>query len=537
MPLKNKDIADFFLQYADSLEAKTANPFRIKAYRRAADNIQKLTTELEVLVAENYDLTRIPGIGKMMAGHIRNFVESQELRFVFPKLKRKALKTLDIDTAKKLKNSRFYRLFRIIPVVEVFLRQVQYYPGISHIEVAGDFRRKKEIIHELEFVLYVKESTKAIYEFLKILSSIQAIAMINSKLIILQFWNGIVANLRLVSKNEIAAALIFYTGSSAHWKALVKHAQLQDITLNHRGVFKKVSNKGVFNRELFNKKKRIETISEQEIYATMGLQYIPPELRENRGEISAAAKQDLPNLIEISQIRGDLHAHTHATDGKNSLEEMAEAAMALGYEYLAITDHSQSLKIAKGMNKKQLLAQIKKIDRFNDKLGRQFLLKSSEIDILENGDLDFPNSVLKELDLTVCSVHSKFKLPASQQTDRILRAMDNPYFNILGHATGRLIYKREPYGLDMEKILQAAKDRNCVIEINAQPYRLDIHDVYCQTAKKMGIKMAISSDAHSIRELNFMKYGIYHARRGWVEASDVINTRSFKDLKKLIRRV
>lgn len=523
MPFENKEIADFFLKYADNLEAKSANPYRIKAYRRAAVSIQKLSKTLEVLVSENYDLTKIPGIGKMIAAHIRTFVETQELRLVFKyPLKRSEPKALDLKLAKKLKDSRFYRLYRIIPVVETFLKQVQYFSGISHIEVAGDLRRKKEILHELEFVLYITESPENVYGFLRILSSIQAISLVNQKLILVQFWSGIVANLRLVTRRQIASTLLFYTGSSSHWKALLSFAKSKKLSLTQQGLYKN--------------QKRIETAYEEDIYNILGLSFIPPELRENRGEISAALEQRLPKLIEVGDILGDLHAHTVATDGKNTLEVMAEAAMALGYQYLAITDHSQSLKIANGMDKKRLLSQIKKIDRFNDKFGKQFLLKSIELDILENGDLDFPNSILKELDLTVCSVHSKFRISEKKQTDRILRAMDNPYFNILGHATGRLIEKREPYGVNMEKILQAAKDRNCVIEINAQPYRLDIHDIYCQTAKQMGVKLAISSDAHSTRELGFMKFGIYHARRGWIEASDVINTRRLSELKKLIRR-
>ena len=244
----------------------------------------------------------------------------------------------------------------------------------------------------------------------------------------------------------------------------------------------------------------------------------------------------LEGVLIVTHIKGDLHSHTNETDGIESLEIMVKAAIEKGYEYLAITDHSKRLTITNGLDEKRLLQQIKFIDKLNEKLINFTILKSIEVDILEDGKLDLSNDVLKELDLCVCSIHSKFKLPEVIQTERIIRAMDNPYFNILGHATGRLITSRPSYPIQMEKILHAAKERNCFIELNSQPSRLDICDKYCLMAKKLGVKIAISSDAHSVPELDFVRFGINQARRGWLEANDVINTRQLKELKKILKR-
>jgi DNA polymerase (family 10) len=266
------------------------------------------------------------------------------------------------------------------------------------------------------------------------------------------------------------------------------------------------------------------------------LPYIEPELRENRGEIEAAQARKLPQLITLDDIRGDLHSHTSATDGRNSLREMAEAARARGYEYLAITDHSRHVTVAHGLNGKQLLEEIRQIDRLNAKLDGIVILKSCEVDILEDGSLDLPDSVLRELDLTVCAVHYNFNRPEKLQTERIIRAMDNPCFNILAHPTGRLINKREAYEVNLPAVMAAAKERGCFLEINAQPARLDLADTYCKLAGDLGLKTAISTDAHSIDQLDFMRFGIDQARRGWLGAGDVLNTRRLDELIALLRR-
>jgi DNA polymerase (family X) len=266
------------------------------------------------------------------------------------------------------------------------------------------------------------------------------------------------------------------------------------------------------------------------------LPYIEPELREDWGEIQAAQQGRLPNLITLEDIRGDLHAHTKATDGRNTLEEMARAAQEKGYEYLAITNHSRRVTMAHGYKPEDLAREIDQIDRLNAKLKGIVILKAIELDILDDGTLDLPDDILKELDLTVCAVHYNFKLSREDQTARIIRAMDNPHCNILAHPSGRLIDRRAPYEVDMEKVMQAARERGVILEVDSQPDRLDLIDIHCKLAKDLGVKLSISTDAHSTADLKFMRYGIGQARRGWLEPDDVVNTRPLADLKEFLKR-
>ncbi|MGZ4973384.1 MAG: PHP domain-containing protein, partial [Limisphaerales bacterium] len=333
---------------------------------------------------------------------------------------------------------------------------------------------------------------------------------------------GINVDLRVVAENSFGAALHYFTGSKSHNIAIRTMGLKRKLKINEYGVFKG--------------EKQIAGRTEEEVYAQVGLPYIEPELREDRGELAAARENRLPQLVNLKDIRGDLHCHTTDSDGRASIEEMAEAARARGYEYLAITDHSKRLAMIQGLDAKRLRQQIRRIDKLNGKLKGIRLLKSCEVDILDDGSLDMPDDVLKELDVVVCSIHSKFNLPADKQTERILRAMDNPYMNILGHPTGRLIDQRVGYPLDIERILQAAKERGCIIEINAQPDRLDLPDFHCQRGKELKLKFVISTDAHSISDLDFMRFGVWQARRGWLEAADVVNTRSWRDVQKLFER-
>jgi DNA polymerase (family 10) len=276
--------------------------------------------------------------------------------------------------------------------------------------------------------------------------------------------------------------------------------------------------------------------TEESVYARVGLPYIPPELREDRGEIVAAAAGELPRLIELEDVPGDLHAHTRQSDGKNTLKETAQAARSLGYEYLAITDHSRHVTIAHGLDAGRLSRQIKAIDKLNATLSRIRILKSVEVDILVDGSLDLPDAILAELNFTVCAIHYKVDLPEAEQTERVIRAMDNKHFNILAHPTGRLLGERPAYAIDCEKILRAAKERGCFVELNANPKRLDVDDHVCRRAKDLGVKISVGTDAHSIDGLQFMRYGIGQARRGWLEAKDGLNTHSLKELKKLLVR-
>jgi len=334
--------------------------------------------------------------------------------------------------------------------------------------------------------------------------------------------SGLQVDLRVLPQPSFGAALLYFTGSKAHNVALRTMGVKMKLKISEYGVFKG--------------SKRVAGKTEKEVYDFLGMEYIEPELREDRGEIEAAKKGNLPKLVRIEDIRGDLQSHTKATDGKYSLEEMAEAARKKGYEYLAITDHSKRVTMANGLDEKRLAKQIKEIDKLNEGFRNFRILKSVEVDILKDGKLDLPNSILKELDIVICSVHYNFNLTRQQQTRRVLKAMENSYFNIFAHPTGRLIGEREPYDIDLEEVLKQAKQNGCFLEINAQPERLDLNDVNSKMARDHGVKLAISTDSHTVDQFAAMRYGVWQARRGWLEADDIINTRSWAQLKKLIKR-
>jgi DNA polymerase (family 10) len=333
---------------------------------------------------------------------------------------------------------------------------------------------------------------------------------------------GLQADLRVVDNDSYGAALHYFTGSKGHNIAIRNLGVKAGLKVNEYGVFR--GNTSIAGR------------TEEEIYHLFGMNYIEPELRENRGELAAAQEGRLPRLIKLKDIRGDLHMHTTHSDGTLSIAGMAEAAVARGYEYIAITDHSQRTRVAHGLDEKRLNAQIDEIEGLAGRFGRLRILKSCEVDILSDGSLDIDDKTLSRLDLVYAAVHYNFSLPREKQTERIIRAMDNPYFSILAHPTGRIINRRPPYEVDMERIIKAAAERRCAIEINAHPDRLDMNDIHCRLAKDSGVKIAISTDAHSAGGLDMMRYGIDQARRGWLEASDVINTRPFAELKALLRR-
>lgn len=299
-------------------------------------------------------------------------------------------------------------------------------------------------------------------------------------------------------------------------------AQQQGLKLNEYGLFKG--------------EQSVAGATEESVYAAVGLPWIPPELRENRGEFEAARAGRLPKLIELADLKGDLHAHTKATDGRNSMKEMVEAARQRGFEYLAITDHSRRLAMAHGLDPKRLFEQLEEIDRLNDASPGLTILKGIEVDILEDGSLDLPDEDLGRLDLVVGAVHSHFRLSREKQTERILRAMDRPHFTILAHPSGRLIDERAPYEVDMPRVIRHAWERGCVLEVNAHPIRLDLTDTDCQMAKEEGVLVSIDSDAHSTLDFENLRYGVGQARRGWLEKSDVLNTRSLQSLRPLLKR-
>lgn len=570
MPKSNQEIAESLSRFSDLLEASGDNPYRVRAYRRAARSILNLKENLERLVANGFDLTSLPWVGNKIASTIIHLITTNEELILREDQKQKKLnelkdiqrlgeqkikilneqygiyKKIDLLNAleknklgeikgfnqkfvahlkkeikKPRKNTKFLRLYHAVSVVESLLKHLRSLTEVLWVECAGSFRRKKEVIEELDFIVCT-ENFLAVSHHLSQFNSVKDMIKQSHNLISVNLRVGIKMNLHWVSNDAFGAALLFFTGNNQHLSHLMQLAAIKDYTLTESGLFKE-------NQWIAGK-------TEQEIYQALDLTYLAPELREDKGEIDAARKNQLPELIQLQDIKGDLHSHTNETDGREPLENMVMAAIAKGYQYLAITDHSKHLTITHGLDEKRLRLQMEKIDKLNEQLNGFLILKSIEVDILEDGSLDLSNDVLKELDIVLCSIHSKFNLPEEIQTARIIKAMDNPYFNILGHATGRLIKSRPPYPINMENILIAAKNRGCFVELNAQPYRLDINDNYCQLAKKIGVKIAISSDAHSLRDFNYMQFGIFQGRRGWLEKSDVLNTCPWSHLKKLLKR-
>jgi DNA polymerase (family 10) len=335
--------------------------------------------------------------------------------------------------------------------------------------------------------------------------------------------NGLQVDLRMVAAESFGAALQYFTGSQAHNIALRRLGRQQGLKINEYGVFRL--------------DKRVAGDTEESVYQSIGLSYIAPELRENRSEIEASRERRLPRLIELKDLKGDLHVHTRASDGRNTLVEMANAAKARGLIYIAVTEHSDHLQVAGGLGPAQLLKQIEEIDELNGKLKGFSVLKGIEAEILKDGRFDLPDDVLKQLDLVIGTVHSHLDLSQNKQTERILRAMDHPSFTMLAHPSGRLIDEREPYFVDMEKVIRKAAERGCFLELNANPRRLDLTDIYCQMAKDLGVLISINSDAHSQDSFDHLRYGIGQARRGWLEKKDVLNTRSLAQLKKLLEKM
>ena len=572
MPVHNAEIAGIFNQIADLLEIEGANQFRVRAYRNAARTIGGLPRSVADLIEEGQDLTELPGIGEDLAGKIEEIVETGSLVQLEEIKRRTPPELADLLKISGLGPKRVQALREELGIVsredlEQAARQgkVQQLDGfgekieqgilqdierakgeeertllmvaeqiveplvdylreggrVENVIVAGSYRRRKETVGDLDILATSEESAKAIERFVEY----EDVEEVDSKgetrsTVVLR--SGMQVDLRVVPQGSYGAALLYFTGSKSHNIALRNMALEQDLKINEYGVFKGED--------------QIAGQTEEEIYDICDLPYIPPELRENRGELEAASNGQLPQMIALEDLRGDLQSHTKASDGNASLKEIAQAAQDRGYEYFAITDHSKYVAVTQGLDAEGLARQIEEIDRLNGQLEGIVLLKGVEVDILEDGSLDLPDDILKELDLTICSIHSKFDLSREEQTERIIRAMDNPYFNILAHPTGRLIGERAPYDVDMERVMEAAQERGCFLEVNAQPDRLDINDVYCKMAKEMGLKIAISTDAHSVNELDYLRFGIGQARRGWLEAEDVLNTRSWKELRKLLKR-
>ena len=555
--LSNGDIADRLSTLAQLMSMEKANPYKIKAYRRAANTIRGLGESVDELVRAKADLTVYSGIGEAINAAIREIVltgtlasleklrsnASPELIAIsaYPRLDPKRVlrifKKLHISSTEALHQALesgeiertfgsrmtahvrqglvqvgailLYHAHDLVPSIESYLRNRA---GATQAEAVGDYRRRVEVIEEISFLVETGDFarlTAAMEGYGGRTSLLESAS--DSALFALS--SGPLLKINLAHKRNWGLSLIRRTGSKAHLKKLVA------VT----GSLTALEAKGSF-------------ATEQSFYGSFRMTFIEPELREGFEEIRQARRGTLPALVTQADIRGDLHMHTKASDGSHSIEQMATTAQTLGYTYIGISDHSQSLKIAGGVSEEALWEQIRKIDLLNEQLGGIRILKSAEVDILADGSLDYSDELLRELDYTVCSIHSRFAFEREKQTERILRAMDNRFFTILGHATGRLLLKRPGYEIDMERIALHAKQTGCFFEINSSPDRLDLSAENARTAAKLGVLIAVSTDAHSIHEFGTIRYGIEQARRAGLERSSVLNCQPLNALIALFKR-
>lgn len=570
MPLHNADIAAVFEEIADLLEIEDANPFRIRAYRNAARSVGEYGKELAEVLAAGGEVPHLPGIGADLAQKVREIattgkcalqlkLESElppaitellRIPGLGPKRVRALWHELDIQTVAQLHRAacdgrirtvpgfgvkteanirqaleahlnteRRFKLAAAAPYAEALAAWLRAIPGVHRVTVAGSYRRMRETVGDLDIVVAAAPEAPVMARF-RSYEEVAAVIGMGPTRASVRLRNGLQVDLRVVADASYGAALCYFTGSKPHNIALRRIAQDMGLKINEYGVFRD--------------DRQIAGDTEESLYRAIGLPYIEPELRENRGEIEAARAGRLPRLVELRDLRGDLHVHTRASDGRDSLRAMAEAARARGLQYIAITEHSRRLALAHGLDARGLAAQCAEIDRLNAALADIVLLKSIEVDILEDGSLDLPDTILAQLDLVVGAVHSGFGLSRERQTERILRALDNPYFTILAHPTGRLLEKREPYDVDMPRIIHHARERGCHLELNAHPQRLDLIDTWCMAAREAGVRIAVSSDAHNVEDFDNLRYGIGQARRGWLEAGDVLNTLALPELRALL---
>jgi DNA polymerase (family 10) len=572
MPVHNADIAAVFDEIADLLEIEGSNPFRIRAYRNAARTLRDLPRDISAMLDRGEDLTELPGIGEDLAAKIKEIVATgtaamlEEHRKKVPATLKELLKIpgigpkrvaalyrdLGIRTLDQLEKAAQAGRVRALPgfgekterhildqlrartgepkrfqlaiatqYAEALIAYLKQSPGVKQVMAAGSYRRAKETIGDLDILVTAAPGSPVMERFVSY-PEVEEVLAHGATKSSLRLACKLQVDVRVVPEDSYGAALQYFTGSKAHNVALRQLAQQRGLKINEYGVFKG--------------DRSVAGATEESVYAAVGLPWIPPELRENRGELDAARAGRLPALVEITDLKGDLHTHTKATDGRNTVREMAEAARARGLEYLAITDHSRRLTMAKGLDPKRLFEQIEEIDRLNATSIGITLLKGIEVDILEDGSLDLPDEDLRQLDLVVGAVHSHFRLSRQKQTERIMRAMDRPCFTILAHPSGRLIDEREPYEVDMPRLIRHARARGCFLEVNAHPIRLDLTDTDCQTAKEEGVMVSINSDAHSVLDFEHLRYGVGQARRGWLERKDVLNARPLRELRPLLKR-
>ncbi|MHA1267474.1 MAG: DNA polymerase/3'-5' exonuclease PolX [Candidatus Helarchaeota archaeon] len=554
--MRNQEIADIFNEIADILEVQGEIQWKYLAYRRAARTIEGLSENIAEVIGKK----KLPGIGKAIEEKIRELITTGKLEYyekirkqippivlemtripdvgpktaklIYEKLKIQSLKDLEkaaqshriqrikgigpktekaiLKGLAELKKPKRYLLGVMRPIAQELYNALQDMPEVKQVSLAGSIRRWKETIRDIDILVTSDKPEKVMQEFtsLELISRVVAKGETKSTVYVKK---DIQVDLRVVEDESYGAALLYFTGSKEHNVQFRTMVSQMGYKLNEYGVFLKDTEQKVAGK------------TEEEIYKMFGMAWIPPELREDRGEIEAALNNTLPNLVELNDIRGDLHVHTTFSDGRNTIEEMVRVAKQKGYDYLAITDHVGNLPIGNALNESALLKQIAEIRKL-DKEYEIRILAGAEVNILPDGRLDLSTDVLSQLDLVLGGVHSKLRMPRKEMTDRLITALSNEYLKILVHPTGRLLNKRPASDINLMKIFKAAKDNKKVLEINAYPSRLDLNDINCRTAHQQGILLSIGTDAHSINQLRFMELGVAVAKRGWLEKDAILNT-------------
>jgi DNA polymerase (family 10) len=572
--MKNADIARVFQDMADLLELKGENKFKIRAYERAARAIEYLPKEIEFMLEEGEDLQTIPGVGEAIAkksielvntGKLRAYEELKsefpegvtrllEIPGVGPKTANKLSTELNIQSVdeleKAIKDGRVAKLFRLgdktaenilqqiqavrrkdqripigaaLPIVDEVLDALRTLPGVKNLTAAGSLRRFRETVGDIDLMGTADDPEQVINAFVNLPQIREVVAKGPTKATVI-LPGGLQADLRMVEHDSFGSLLQYFTGSKQHNITLRTREQKRGLKLSEYGI----------TDDKTNKLEKFAT--EEAFYRRLGLQYIPPEMREDQGEIELAEKGEIPQLIELSDIKGDIHVHTDWSDGQDSIEDMAKAAKALGYNYLAITDHSAGRGIAHGLTEERLRQQIAEIKRLNQQLKGIRIFTGTEVDIRADGSIDLPQKLLADLDVVIAAIHSAMNQSQEQITKRIIGAIENPHIDIIAHPTCRLLGEREPVAIDLEAVFRAAIKYNKALEINAMPSRLDLKDIHIYRARELGVKLIMGTDSHSTAHLELMRFGVGIARRGWCQSKDILNTRPTKEMLAFLRK-
>jgi DNA polymerase (family 10) len=571
--MDNREVAAIFYEVADILDLQGV-AFKPNAYRRAARSLEELEEDLTKMASEDR-LTEIPGVGDSVAKKIQEVLKTGELSYlkklrtqipagllqivsvpdIGPRTAMLLYKELGIENLDQLKDAAKAHKLRGLkgfgekseekvlqgiqtleskgkrmllgeayPVASAIIDHIVSAASVDLVSVGGSLRRGKETIGDID-ILVAHDSPKRVMDAFVAYPKVSEVLMKGPTKSSVVLKGGLQVDIRVVEPSSWGAALVYFTGSKDHNVVIRTLGVQKGLKLNEYGVFERDSGK------------KVAGATEEDVYRSLGLRWMPPEMRENTGEVEASARDELPVLVDQQDIRGDLHVHTEWSDGVGSIESVLDSASALGYEYVAITDHSQSLKITNGLTPDRLRSQVDKVHGAEEAGGRRIrALAGSEVDIKPDGSLDFPSSVLKDLDIVIGSVHSRFKMSKEEMTKRLIAAIESGWVDIVGHPTGRIIGERDPYEFDMEKVFSAARSSGVSMEVNSFPDRLDLKDAHCRLAKESEVKVAIGTDAHRTDQLDFIRFGVTTARRGWLEKTDVLNTMSAKDLVAHLRR-